>query len=48
MLELGSREVAVEAQVECAPPPDVWCHVKCQQHQVRTSGGHRHWPQAGC
>lgn len=33
VLELGSREVAVEAQVECAPPPDVWCHIKCQQHQ---------------
>lgn len=34
VLELEGREVAVEAQVECDPPPDTWCHVTCQQHQV--------------
>lgn len=45
MLELEGLQVAVEAQVECEPPPDTWCHVKCQQHQVRTVGGHRRWPQ---
>lgn len=30
--------MAVEAQVECEPPPGAWCHIKCQQHQVRTAG----------
>ncbi|MEJ1285834.1 hypothetical protein NN561_016831 [Cricetulus griseus] len=33
VMELEGLEVAVEAQVECEPPPDTWCHVKCQQHQ---------------
>lgn len=46
MLELEGLEVAVEAQVECEPPPDTWCRAKCQQHQVRTTGGHRRWPRA--
>lgn len=33
VLVLEGLEVAVEAQVECEPPPDTWCHIKCQQHQ---------------
>lgn len=33
-MELEGREVAVEAQVECEPPPDTQCHVTCRQHQV--------------
>lgn len=37
-MELEGLEVAVEAQVECEPPPGAWCHIKCQQHQVRTTG----------
>lgn len=48
MLELEGLEVAVEAQVECEPPPDTWCHAKCQQHQVRATGGHRHRSWAMC
>lgn len=46
VLELEGLEVAVEAQVECEPPPDTWCRAKCQQHQVRTMGGCRRWPRA--
>lgn len=34
VMELEGLEVAVEAQVECEPPPDTWCHIRCQQHQV--------------
>lgn len=37
-MELEGLEVAVEAQVECEPPPGAWCHIKCQQHQVWTAG----------
>lgn len=33
MLVLEGLEVAVEAQVQCEPPPDTWCHIRCQQHQ---------------
>lgn len=44
MLVLEGLEVAVEAQVECEPPPDTWCHIKCQQHQVWNMQG---WAQAG-
>nr|XP_021519155.1 plexin-B1 isoform X2 [Meriones unguiculatus] len=33
VLELEGLEVAVEAQVECEPPPDTWCHIRCQQRQ---------------
>ncbi|XP_058144446.1 plexin-B1 isoform X2 [Dasypus novemcinctus] len=34
VMELEGREVAVEARVQCEPPPDTWCHVTCQQHQL--------------
>lgn len=33
VLVLEGLEVAVEAQVQCEPPPDTWCHIRCQQHQ---------------
>ncbi|MBZ3877344.1 Plexin-B1 [Sciurus carolinensis] len=33
VLELEGLEVVVEARIECAPPPDTWCHVTCQHHQ---------------
>ncbi|XP_004581491.2 plexin-B1 [Ochotona princeps] len=33
VMELEGFEVAVEARVECEPPPDTWCRVTCQQHQ---------------
>ncbi|KAF3829173.1 hypothetical protein GH733_003437 [Mirounga leonina] len=34
VMELEGREVAVEARVECEPPPDAQCHVTCQRHQL--------------
>ncbi|XP_006909115.1 plexin-B1 isoform X2 [Pteropus alecto] len=34
VMELEGREVVVEAQVECEPPPDTRCHVTCQRHQL--------------
>ncbi|XP_004676267.1 PREDICTED: plexin-B1 isoform X2 [Condylura cristata] len=34
VLELEGREVVVDARVECEPPPETWCHVTCQQHQL--------------
>lgn len=37
-MELEGHEVAVEAQVECEPPPDTWCYIKCRPHQVQTTG----------
>nr|XP_006978346.2 plexin-B1 [Peromyscus maniculatus bairdii]XP_015852465.2 plexin-B1 [Peromyscus maniculatus bairdii]XP_042137639.1 plexin-B1 [Peromyscus maniculatus bairdii] len=33
VMELEGHEVAVEAQVECEPPPDTWCYIKCRPHQ---------------
>ncbi|XP_027625116.1 plexin-B1 [Tupaia chinensis] len=33
VLELEGLEVAVEARVECEPPPDTQCQITCQQHQ---------------
>ncbi|KAL0599833.1 Plexin-B1 [Plecturocebus cupreus] len=33
VMELEGLEVVVEARVECEPPPDIQCHVTCQQHQ---------------
>lgn len=43
-MQLEGLEVVVKARVECELPPDTWCHVTCQQHQVQTMGawmGHR-------
>lgn len=37
VMELEGREVAVEARVECEPPPDARCHVTCRRHQVRVT-----------
>uniref|UniRef100_G1SGF5 Plexin-B1 n=1 Tax=Oryctolagus cuniculus TaxID=9986 RepID=G1SGF5_RABIT len=34
VMELEGFEVVVAARVECEPPPDTWCHVTCQQHQL--------------
>ncbi|XP_035935149.2 plexin-B1 [Halichoerus grypus] len=34
VMELEGREVAVEARVECEPPPDARCHVTCRRHQL--------------
>ncbi|XP_036189564.1 plexin-B1 isoform X2 [Myotis myotis] len=34
VMELEGREVAVAAEVECELPPDMRCHVTCQQHQL--------------
>ncbi|XP_036074866.1 plexin-B1 isoform X2 [Rousettus aegyptiacus] len=34
VMELEGREVVVEAQVECEPPPDTRCRVTCQRHQL--------------
>nr|XP_044992908.1 plexin-B1 [Jaculus jaculus]XP_044992909.1 plexin-B1 [Jaculus jaculus]XP_044992910.1 plexin-B1 [Jaculus jaculus]XP_044992911.1 plexin-B1 [Jaculus jaculus]XP_044992912.1 plexin-B1 [Jaculus jaculus]XP_044992914.1 plexin-B1 [Jaculus jaculus]XP_044992915.1 plexin-B1 [Jaculus jaculus]XP_044992916.1 plexin-B1 [Jaculus jaculus] len=33
VMELEGTQVAVEARVECQPPPDTLCHITCQQHQ---------------
>ncbi|XP_054991160.1 plexin-B1 isoform X2 [Sorex araneus] len=34
VMELEDRQVVVGALVECEPPPDTWCRVTCQQHQL--------------
>ncbi|KAM5292343.1 plexin-B1 isoform 2-T2 [Ctenodactylus gundi] len=34
VMELEGRQVAVRAHVECELPPDTWCHVTCEQHQL--------------
>ncbi|XP_033615667.1 plexin-B1 [Fukomys damarensis] len=34
VMHLEGREVVVKAQVECELPPNTWCHVTCQQHQL--------------
>ncbi|XP_055985797.1 plexin-B1 isoform X2 [Sorex fumeus] len=34
VMELEGRQVVVGALVECEPPPDTWCRVTCQQHQL--------------
>ncbi|KAM4821370.1 plexin-B1 [Thomomys bottae] len=34
VMELEGREVAVEARVECEPPPHTTCRITCQQHQL--------------
>lgn len=51
VMELEGREVVVEAQVECEPPPDTRCRVTCQRHQVQVISawaGKGAWPRAGC
>ncbi|XP_013015186.2 plexin-B1 isoform X2 [Cavia porcellus] len=34
VMQLEGLEVVVKARVECELPPDTWCHVTCQQHQL--------------